>query len=126
MIMEIKGKIIVVLPERGGVSQAGKEWMTQEYVLETEDRYPRKMSFSVFGAERIAQFNIQLGEVLTVKFEIDCKEYNGRWYNSITAWKVERENQQPVAAEAPAVPPPSSDIFNQQQNDVPKNDDLPF
>ena len=115
--MEIKGKIIAVLPERGGVSQAGKEWMTQEYVLETEDRYPRKMSFSVFGAERIAQFNIQLGEVLTVKFEIDCKEYNGRWYNSITAWKVERENQQPVATEAPAVAPPSSEIFNQQQND---------
>ena len=123
--MEIKGKIIAVLPERGGVSQAGKEWMTQEYVLETEDRYPRKMSFSVFGADRIAQFNIQLGEKLTVMFDIDCKEYNGRWYNSITAWKVERE-QQPVATAAPAVPPPSSEIFNQQQNDDPKKDDLPF
>lgn len=123
--MEIKGKIIVVLPERGGVSQAGKEWMTQEYVLETEDRYPRKMSFSVFGAERIAQFNIKLGEVLTVKFDIDCKEYNGRWYNSITAWKVERE-EMPAETSAPAVPPPSSDIFNQQQNDEPKKDDLPF
>lgn len=125
MIMEIKGKIIVVLPERGGVSQAGKEWMTQEYVLETEDRYPRKMSFSVFGAERIAQFNIQLGEKLTVMFDIDCKEYNGRWYNSITAWKVERE-EMPAETAAPVVPPPSSDIFNQQQNDEPKNDDLPF
>ncbi len=124
--MEIKGKIIVVLPERGGVSQAGKEWMTQEYVLETEDRYPRKMLFSVFGAERIAQFNIQLGEKLTVMFDIDSKEYNGRWYNSITAWKVERENQQPVATEDPAVPPPSSEIFNKHQNDVQKNDDLPF
>lgn len=124
--MEIKGKIIVELPERGGVSQAGKEWMTKEYVLETQDRYPRKMLFNVFGRERIEQFNIQLGEVITVKFDIDSKEYNGRWYNSITAYKVERENQQPVAAEAPAVPPPSSDIFNQQQNDEPKNDDLPF
>lgn len=124
--MEIKGKIIVVLPERGGVSQAGKEWMTQEYVLETQDRYPRKMMFSVFGRDRIEQFDIHLGEVITVKFDIDSKEYNGRWYNSITAYKVERENQQPVATEAPAVPPPSSDIFNQQQNDEPKNDDFPF
>ena len=124
--MEIKGKIIVVLPERSGVSQAGKEWMTQEYVLETQDRYPRKMMFSVFGRDRIEQFDIHLGEVITVKFDIDSKEYNGRWYNSITAWQVERENQQPVATEAPAVPPPSSDIFNQQQNDEPKNDDLPF
>lgn len=125
--MEIKGKIIVVLPERGGVSQAGKEWMTQEYVLETQDRYPRKMMFSVFGRDRIEQFDIHLGEVITVKFDIDSKEYNGRWYNSITAWQVERENQQQVATEAPAVPPPSSDIFNQQQNDeAQKNDDLPF
>jgi hypothetical protein len=124
--MEIKGKIIVELPERGGVSQAGKEWMTKEFVLETEDRYPRRMLFSVFGRERIEQFNIQLGEKLTVMFDIDSKEYNGRWYNSITAWKVERENQQPVATEAPAVPPQSSEIFNQHQNDVPKNDDLPF
>ena len=124
--MEIKGKIIVVLPERGGVSQAGKEWMTQEYVLETQDRYQRKMMFSVFGRDRIEQFDIHLGEVITVKFDIDSKEYNGRWYNSITAWQVERENQQPVATEAPAVPPPSSDIFNQQQNDEPKKDDLPF
>lgn len=99
--MEIKGKIIVVLPERGGVSQAGKEWMTQEYVLETEDRYPRKMSFSVFGAERIAQFNIQLGEKLTVMFDIDCKEYNGRWYNSITAYKVERRKRQPKQQHRP-------------------------
>ena len=126
MIMEIKGKIIAVLPERSGVSQAGKEWMTQDYVLETEDRYPRKMSFTVFGRERIEQLNIQLGEVLTVKFDIDCKEYNGRWYNSIAAWSVGREDKQPVATEAPAVPPPSSDIFNQQQNESQKNDDLPF
>lgn len=124
--MEIKGKIIVVLPERSGVSQAGKEWMTQEYVLETQDRYPRKIMFSVFGRDRIEQFDIHLGEVITVKFDIDSKEYNGRWYNSITAWQVERENQQPVATEAPAVPPPSSDIFNQQLNDEPKKDDLPF
>lgn len=123
--MEIKGKIIAVLPERCGVSQAGKEWMTQEYVLETEDRYPRKMMFSVFGRDRIEQFDIRVGDVITVKFDIDCKEYNGRWYNSITAWKVERE-EMPAETASPAVPPPSSDIFNQQQNDVPKNDDLPF
>lgn len=88
--MEIKGKIIAVLPERGGVSQAGKEWMTQEYVLETQDQYPRKMMFNVFGRDRIEQFDIHLGEVITVKFDIDSKEYNGRWYNSITAWQVER------------------------------------
>ena len=89
--MEIKGKIIAILPPREGVSKAGKEWKIQEYVLETLDRYPKKMMFSVFGAERIEQFNIkEIGEELTVKFDIDATEYNGRWYNSMAAWKVER------------------------------------
>ena len=53
--MEITGKIIAVLPERGGVSQrTGSEWKVQEYVLETQEQYPRKMCFDVFGADKIA------------------------------------------------------------------------
>ena len=57
-----------------------------------------KMMFNVFGADRLAQFNIQLGEVLTVSFDIDSREYNGRWYNDIRAWKVDRN----VAPASPA------------------------
>ena len=59
--MEITGKIIAVLPERGGVSQrTGSEWKVQEYVLETQEQYPRKMCFDVFGADKIAQFAIKM------------------------------------------------------------------
>ena len=79
--MELTVKIIALLPERGGISKAGNEWKIQEYVLETMEQYPRKMMFNVFGADRIAQFNIQLGETLTVSFDIDSREYNGRWYS---------------------------------------------
>ena len=77
--MEITGKIIAVLPERGGVSQrTGSEWKVQEYVLETQEQYPRKMCFDVFGADKIAQFAIKIGDQLTVSFDIDAREYNGR------------------------------------------------
>ena len=83
--MEITGKIIAVLPERGGVSQrTGSEWKVQEYVLETQEQYPRKMCFDVFGADKIAQFAIKIGDQLTVSFDIDAREYNGRWYK----WSV--------------------------------------
>lgn len=88
--MEITGKIIAVLPERSGTSsRSGAEWRCGSYVLETMEQYPRKMNFEVFGADRIQQFNIKLGETYTVSFDIDAREYQGRWFNSIRAWKVE-------------------------------------
>ena len=53
--MELQGKIIVVLPERSGVSQRG-EWKAQTFVIETHDQYPKQMAFDVFGADRLRVF----------------------------------------------------------------------
>lgn len=105
--MEITGKIIAVLPERSGVSaRSGAEWRMASYVLETMEQYPRKMNFEVFGSDRIQQFNIQLGETMIVSFDIDAREFTRQdgtttWFNSIRAWKVDRNLQaaaQPAAA----------------------------
>ena len=77
--MELSGKVIVVLEPKSGVSKTtGKEWKAQEYVIETHDQYPRKMCFEVFGADKIDQFHIQAGEEITVSFDIDAREWNGR------------------------------------------------
>ena len=81
--MELSGKVIAVLEPRGGVSKTGNAWKVQEYVIETHDQYPRKMCFDVFGEDKINQFNIQVGEELTVHFDIDAREWQGRWFNSI-------------------------------------------
>lgn len=96
--MEITGKIIAVLPERSGVAKSGNEWKSQEYVIETQEQYPKKCCFNVFGADKISEMNIQAGEVMTVHINIDAREYNGKYYNDIRAWKVTREQQQPVQA----------------------------
>lgn len=98
--MEITGKIIAVLPAQEGVSKAGNAWKKQEYVLETHDQYPKKICFQIFGADRIAQAAIQPGEELTVSFDIDSREWQGRWFTSINAWKVERAvvSANPVSA----------------------------
>ena len=131
-IMEITGKIIYVLPERGGTSKTtGNEWKVQEYVIETHEQYPRKCVFNVFGADRISQFNIQVGEELTVSFDIDAREWNGRWFNDIRAWKVERVSEAgaaPAPAEA-AAPAPAIDAPFPSPSDAPAQesvDDLPF
>ncbi len=125
--MEITGKIIAVLPARSGTSaRTGSEWKVQEYVLETQEQYPRKMCFDIFGADKIDQFAIQLGEQLTVSFDIDAREYQGRWYNSIRAWKVERvAAQSPVDTAAPF--PPVADMAAPADFSAgDSKDDLPF
>ena len=108
--MEITGKIIAVLPAQGGVSQrTGNPWKSQDYVIETHETYPKKCCFRVFGEDKISQFNIQMGEEMTVSFDIDCHEYQGRWFNDVRAWGVNRNIQPnpgvgmaPIAGVAPA------------------------
>lgn len=123
--MEITGKIIAVLPERGGISKTGNEWKMQEYVLETHEQYPKKICFNVFGADKIAQFNIQAGDELTVSFDINAREYQGRWYNDIRAWRVERGAAPGAPMDIPVINAPKVEVpdFSNSSNDA---DDLPF
>ena len=134
--MEIQGKVIAVLPERSGVSVRG-EWKSQTYVIETQEQYPKKMAFDVFGADRLAQFNIQSGEVINVSFDIDAHEYQGRWFNSIRAWNVTKVSQQAMASSANAAGvanptnqqnlfPPEQQSAQQQAQQRGNSDDLPF
>lgn len=94
--MEIQGKIIAVLPTRSGTSARGTQWSSQTAVIETQEHYPKKLAFDVIN-DKIDQFNIQVGEFLTVQFDINAREYNGRWFNSINAWNVIRQTQQAPA-----------------------------
>ena len=112
--MEISGKIIQVLPEQGGVSKtSGKEWKLQAYVLETQEQYPRKVHFEVFGEDRIKANPCQLDDVVTVSFDIESREFNGRWYTSIRAWKIQ---QGIVEAVAPAAVPTAEPMAAPQAN----------
>lgn len=101
--MELQGKIIEALPVKTGTSSRG-EWKVQEFVLETiDDRFTRRMVFSVFGEERLQRFNIQVGQQVNVSFDIDAHEYQGRWFNSIRAFDV-----RPVLVDPQVMPPTGS------------------
>lgn len=95
--MELQGKVINALPQRSGTSQRG-EWVSQDFVIETHDTYPKKMVFSVFGADRLQRFNIQIGQEVLVAFDIDAHEYNGRWFNNIRAFDVRQVDPNVAAA----------------------------
>lgn len=98
--MEITGVVKTVCQPMQGVSQkSGNPWMSQEFIVEIPGQYPRSVCFKAFGNEKIQEFNVRVGETITVAFDIDAHEHNGRWYNSLNAWQVKRQGvYQPNAA----------------------------
>ena len=108
--MEIIGKAIAALPVKSGVSQrTGEQWQSREYVIETQEQYPKKMCFEVFGTDKLKEFNIRNNDLIKVHFDITAREYNGKWYNSIRAWKVEHANQDgSVVGSTSAAPAPQA------------------
>lgn len=111
--MEFTGRIIKALEPRGGVSnRTGNPWKMQDFVIEeTMGQFPKRMVFNVFGEENLNRFNIQEGQEVTVSFDVNAREYNGRWYNDIRAWNVVPAAQAvpAQAAAQPAVPFPPAE-----------------
>ena len=129
--MEVKGKIIQKFDLQSGTSKAGNPWKKQNYLLETLDSFPRKIYFDFFG-DRADQFNLEVGDMINLSFDIECREYQGRYYTDIRGWKAEKiDANAPSAAPvptndappaAPVPPAPAADMsFEQTQED-----DLPF
>ncbi len=85
--IKITGRIIAALPVKSGTSANGNQWQSQEYVIETEGQYPKKCVFQIFG-DNIAKINLQLGITYTVDLDIDAREYQGRWYNTLRCWRA--------------------------------------
>jgi len=120
--MEVTGKIIAVLPLQTGEGRNGL-WKKQEYVIEHDPnvQYPKRMVFSLWG-EKIEMNNIQQGQYLKVTFDIESREYQGRWYNDIRPWKIESDGDSGSST-------PEGGISASAAVDVPQADgasDLPF
>ena len=138
MDIQIQGQLIQVLPLSSGVGKAsGKEWKKQEYVLETPDQFPRKIHFSVWG-DRIDP-SYQVGDQVTIWVDVESREFNGRWYTDVKAWRMERGLVAPQAPQMqPEATPASAPSFVAQQPTMPaqpatgwasnsdSGDDLPF
>ena len=111
----------------------------QDFVIEeTMGQFPKRMVFNVFGEDNLNRFNIQEGQELTVSFDINAREYNGRWYNDVRVWNVvaatpaapvgAQPAAQPAAAEPaapfpPADPAPAQSAFEAAPDE---SSDLPF
>lgn len=118
--MNFTGKITHVSEIARGTSQNGKEWASIDFVITNDqDRYPRSICLRIFGEDRINELAPKVGENVTADFDIDAHEYNGRWYNQLTAWRITRTSQ-------PDTPPQKTYPPQQPEPQQPQEDDLPF
>lgn len=128
--MDVEGKIIQFIGETSGVAKAsGNPWKKREYVLETKDSMPRKIAFDFFG-ERADQYPLQVGDEIRLFFDIESREYQGRWYTNIRGWKTEpltgaAAPAAPAASVPGAVPPPPM-VGMPPVEPAGSNEDLPF
>ncbi len=116
MAMELKGKIIQILPAQTGMGKKG-QWKKQEFIVETQAQYPKKVCLSAWG-DKIDQFSIAEGDLVNVSVDLESREYNGRWYTEARAWKLEKSGSAGSIA-----PPPGEEPFESAGN---ATDDLPF
>ncbi len=119
MNLEIEGSVFKIMPEVTGEGRNGT-WVKREFVIETADQYPKKVCFSTWGDKTHDLKNLKVGDVVSVSFNADSREYNERWYTDLRAWKIVK-NAATGGGSAVEMPPISED-------DIPpeSNDDLPF
>ena len=111
--MEITGKLIQLLAPQTGTGKNGT-WKKQEFVIETGDAYPKKVCIAAWG-DKIDMSKFGVGQSLKVSFDVESREYNGKWYTDVKAWNVQ-------GGEAPK----QDDFPNQEKSFVDNSDDLPF
>ncbi len=123
--MEITGQVLELLPEQSGQGKNGT-WRKREFILEANNntKYPKKVCISVWG-EKIDQFNLRQGETITASIEVESREYNGKWYTDVKAWKVSKSSSDGgTRNDAPPIDAYRGDI--EATVDRSAEDDTPF
>ena len=123
--MELQGIIINIMPEQSGESKSGKTWKSQDYILQTDGKYPKQIAINVFG-DNIEKFNIGINERITAHVEIESREFNGKWFTTVRAWKIERPAQQESGLPAPQKVEPMSGIGERPSCEEVSQNQLPF
>lgn len=89
MSLKITGKLITILPMEAGTSKSGKDWEKQSFAIDTYAQFNPEVCFSLFGSEKIEILKkFQLGQEIEVSFNISSREFNGKYYHNIDAWRI--------------------------------------
>lgn len=116
--MEISGVVVSLLPMQSGQGKNGV-WKKQEFIMETPGQYPKKVCLSLWG-EKVDETKVSVGDKITASINIESREYNGRWYTDVRAWKIAKQSGGGTDRESA---PPGDEPF---MPDASGSDDLPF
>lgn len=105
--MELEGKVIQVNELQSGQGKNGT-WKKQEYIVETKSQYPKKVCVTVWG-DKVDQFSLNQNEDVKLSIELESREFNGRWYTDVRAWKAEKSGGSDFNSSQPEILPPSND-----------------
>src|SRR6218665_3748033 len=115
--MKVKRKIVQLLPPVTGQGKNGP-WKKQEFILETQAQFPKKVCVSIWGDKAdLYQSQLEIGSVVTASIEVESREYNSRWYTDVRAWKIAKDDETP--------PPPAPQDYPPGGEDK-ATDGLPF
>jgi hypothetical protein len=123
--MQLTAKLVQILPVQTGTGKNG-EWKKQDIIVETDGQYPKKICVTVWG-DKMNSSLLQTGKRLNIDFDVESREFNGRWYTDVKAWKVEASGAQ-NETQLPPPPPPAGDYDFPEPPPLPSGDkdDLPF
>ena len=130
--MEIKGKLVLVLPAVTGQGRNG-EWKRQEFVIEQEGSFPRKACISTWG-DKVNVEELKMGSMLNIFVDVESREFQSKWYTSLTAWKVEVLDDGAGSQASPLQPQQSAEsspftptqVYADDSSEEEPKDDLPF
>lgn len=140
MALELDGKMYMVQSEQSGAGQNGKTWRKQAFLIETEEQYPKKVLFNVWGEMVDTLKTLKVGDKLRVSFRAESRSFNEKWYTDLTAWKIVKVVEQTLGGggynnnQTQSTVTPENIIYDNTENyesntallTDEKEDDLPF
>jgi len=88
MALDLSGRVVQILSEQTGTGKNG-QWSKQDFIIETEEQYPRKVCFSAWGEKVSMIKSLKTGTLVKVSFNVESREFNGKWYTDLRLWKIE-------------------------------------
>lgn len=115
--IKFTGRVIYIGQSNTYVDKNGNNNTKMGFAIKTDETYPKTVYFEVFGADKIEKFDIHKNDVVEASVNISSREYMGKWFTSIVAWRVvkigkieESQHYSPEPNEAPKAPQTADDL----------------